>query len=103
MLLITIPTEITLNQTSVRGKNDRYPLDSYSDTVTINLYVIVRAYQGMNKEGALSPTSFEKNSQRQYSLAIVAIFLATLSIFMISQIGSIQTQTCSSTATAFTR
>jgi pimeloyl-ACP methyl ester carboxylesterase len=46
----------------------------------------------MNKEGALSPTSFDKNSQRQYSLAIVAIFLATLSIFMISQIGSIQTQ-----------
>jgi hypothetical protein len=50
-------------------------------------------FKSMNKEAALSPTSFKKNSQRQYShLAIVAIFLATLSIFMIFQIGYIQSQ-----------
>ena len=50
-------------------------------------------FKSMNKEAALSPTSFKKNSQRQYShLAIIAIFLATLSIFMIFQIGYIQSQ-----------
>ena len=46
----------------------------------------------MKVQGLSSPNSIEKNYKRQSSHLIIIISIATLSIFMFFQIGSIQTQ-----------